>query len=213
MKPHTRGRSVNVHMNLVRLEKILASWKLKYACQAFSAISILVQLCASPHAWNAFHRIFVMLSTSLLLTSFLLTSSRCLNLDQAARGMPWFLQVCKTQTVQAGDAWSSTGRGQTRPGSSTSAVCLQNALACLCSWVSPAHVSGDCLSHLLWSYAFFYWSNIGTSLVCGHEEIFFVGGCSHLVMCIAKYLVVGLANTFGSLLGPLSIFLYIDSKL
>lgn len=52
------------------------------------------------------------------------------------------------------------------------------------------------------------------ALVHGHEEIsFFTGGCSHLVMCIAKYLVVGLANTFGSLLGPPSIFLYIDSKI
>lgn len=60
-------------------------------------------MCASPCAWNAFHLILTMLSTLLFLTSFM--KSRCLNLDEAARGMPWFLQVCKMQNLSPSWGW------------------------------------------------------------------------------------------------------------
>lgn len=60
-------------------------------------------MCASPCAWNAFSCILTMLSTLLLLTSFV--KSRCLNLDQAAREMPWFFQVCKTRNLSLSWEW------------------------------------------------------------------------------------------------------------
>lgn len=48
MTAPTREGSVNVHMNLVRLEQILTPQQLKYACQALSAVSALVQ-CVHHH--------------------------------------------------------------------------------------------------------------------------------------------------------------------
>lgn len=125
-------------------------------------------VCTSPHASSMFHPILTILSIFLLLTSFV--KSRCLNVDQADRGKPRFLQICKMQVFSLSWGWPA----QHRQWSDAFRFCCLSpkCISLPLSMDKSYSYIRDCLSHIshtsgtvYLSYAFSSWSNVPWQMV------------------------------------------------